>query len=102
VIPWFAWTVGVIAVEDITEIILHGYPLESLRRLAKKTTFFGLLIECGFCTSLWVAIPVCAVILSGWWVILMPLVLHRLSGAFHYGMNILREKRWEKNNAVGN
>lgn len=88
------WILAVVATEALVEILIHGYPFEWLRKLAKKTTFTGELFSCGWCLSVWIAAGVFIVVYLGFAIVLVPLVIHRLSNYLHYIYGILRRIRW--------
>lgn len=88
------YALAVIATEAVVEIVLHGRPFAWLRRLMAKRDLTNELFNCGWCLSTYVAAAMFAVVLSGWWIALAPLAIHRLSNVFHFGVMILREIRW--------
>jgi hypothetical protein len=90
------WVLGVVAVEALTEILIHGRPFEWFRKFMGKWDFTKELIQCGWCLSAWIAFGVFGIIMAGWGIILIPFVIHRLSNVFHFGVMILREIRWRK------
>lgn len=85
-----AWILTIIAVEAITEIIVAGSIFEKPRAyILAKNNFFSDLLACGYCTSVWIAIP------FGWAlpgtitsyiivdIIIKTFALHRLSNYIH-------------------
>lgn len=80
----------VLAVEAITEILVTGSIFDKPREwLASKSSFFGELIYCGYCTSVWVSASVAWISileLSGVLAVdyfITVMVLHRSSNLLH-------------------
>lgn len=84
------WLLAIIYVEAITEIFVESDVFTKFRLLLKKlSNFTGELISCGYCFSVWAAMPV------GWALpgdifgifvldaILKTFILHRLANIFH-------------------
>lgn len=75
---------GVVATEALTEILIHAEPFDKPRDwLMEKIDFLHKLLSCGWCLSVWVALLVFAVILKGWWIVLVPIAIHRMSNYLH-------------------
>jgi len=90
------WIVAIIAIEAITEILLHGTPFVWLRKLAAKNKYSNELLSCGWCLSFWVSLFVCSLVYFGLWILLIPIALHRLSNLLHYIWGIAQSLRWRK------
>lgn len=90
------WILAVVAVEAIVEILIHGRPFEWLRKIMEKREFTKELISCGWCTSCYVAVFVCVIILLHYEILLVPFAIQRASNLFHFLFGILRELRWKK------
>lgn len=70
-------------------------PLFNWRHI-KSCEFFHDLLDCGYCTSVWVAlIPAYWYVESNDWLTLgiFALVIHRLSNVIHFLIDVLDEKR---------
>jgi hypothetical protein len=94
---------SVVFVEGLTELVTKSVIFEPLReKLAAKNSFLNKLLQCGYCTSVWVAIfpaVFTAVLLacsfSLWFVLsAFPLVVvyHRMSNYLHN----VNDSRWDK------
>lgn len=80
--------IAVICTEAITQLIVHSEIFRPLRNLAENAgDFTGNLVNCGYCVSVWAAIP-CAFFMaplafpSEYWQLnwfIWMLVIHRLS-----------------------
>ena len=88
------WLMAIIAVESVTEIIVASNIMFGFRSLVNKiSSFFGELVTCGYCLSVWISASIafvmpgniCANTLLGIIVdfIIKTMVLHRMSNAFH-------------------
>jgi len=77
---------AIIAVEAITEILLHSELFGWLRKGLSKIKVF----DCGWCLSVWVAMFVFAIILLGLEIVLVPIAIHRMSNVFHDIYGFLR------------
>ena len=84
------WAAVVIFVEAVTEIIVSGEVFFGLRdAISSKSEFLGKLVNCGYCTSIWVSATVAWAVplpVTGHWFVDIPIkifVIHRLSNAFH-------------------
>lgn len=84
------WVTAVIAVEAVTEVLVDSSIFFNFRVwVSKWSKFFGELLSCGYCTSVWVAgvfaliIPLNVVDSRCVNLILCWLVLHRLSNVLH-------------------
>ena len=77
----------ILATEAITEIIVSGDIFSTFREYVWKiNSFFGKLINCGYCLSVWVSALLTIPIYNGLELIyLIPLVfaIHRLSNVWH-------------------
>ena len=99
---WFLF-VAVLATEAATNLLTKS---EFSSRTIKKflfrwrhidtCNFLHELLECGYCTSVWVAIP------TAYWylerinyvdLIVFALIIHRLSNILHFYIDVLDEKR---------
>ena len=95
---FIALVISIVIIETICELVTESYFFESFREfVAKKSFFFGLLVSCGYCLSIWVAIPFVLVIklnltntffdyFRAW------LLLHRLSNYLHHFIVGLRKR----------
>lgn len=79
-----------VTVEAITEIIVNGDIFQELRGwISRKSSFFGMLISCGYCLSVWTAmllagsIPFKIVPFAVFDYVIKVFVLHRLSNVVH-------------------
>ena len=99
---WFLALV-VLAVEAATNLLTKS---EFSTRTIKKLFFkwrrfkpFGFLhdlLDCGYCTSVWVAIPAAYWYLERFNVVdglVFTLIIHRLSNILHFYIDVLDEKR---------
>lgn len=93
----------VITVEAITELLVKSEFFESLRKWLfennnkKIFKFIHDLLDCGYCTSVWVAIFVVIMYFSLWCIfkyICFILCIHRLSNFFHFIM----DRMWDRKN----
>jgi hypothetical protein len=66
-----------IAVEAVTEILIHSELFAWLRKLLPR------LMTCGWCLSLWIAAGVWGLIVIDLWPPIIVLVIHRLSNLIH-------------------
>ena len=108
----FVWLYFIIFIEGVTEIITASDVLNNFRyRIGQRWDFWGKLVLCGYCTSVWIA-TICAFLVPPYnfpyinsiidnlfmpdWLksifyminfvivaLTKPLVLHRLSNVFH-------------------
>ncbi len=95
----------IIVVESVTEIIVKAGITESFRsfihvRHYTSTVYKYLneLVNCGYCTSFWIGIFVSVLYYTGlntYNIIYTGLVLHRLSNALHFFIDILRKGKGE-------
>ena len=79
-----------IAVEAITEIIVNGDIFQDLRGwISRNSPFFGMLVSCGYCLSVWTAmlfagsIPFKIIDVAVFDYVIKLFVLHRLSNVAH-------------------
>lgn len=94
------WLGAIIATEAVVELIVASSILFRARDwIAQRSAFFGELIHCGYCTSVWVAallfsyyLPVgdhlnalCASNILAWLIVLIAkaAIVHRLSNMVH-------------------
>jgi hypothetical protein len=77
------WLIAIIAVEGLTEILLHSALFEKPRAWLSRRGFFGKLFKCGWCLSLWVGLFVFGIILLRAEIVLIPIVFHRISNYIH-------------------
>jgi hypothetical protein len=80
--PWFRLTLAVLATWRITHLLaFEDGPADILvlLRRALGNSFFGKLMDCFYCLSLWVAAPLACLITNQW--IEWPLFWLALSGA---------------------
>lgn len=109
-----------VAVEAVTEILVTAKITDGLRNFIFRKampelpddfpdykdpprgtvlwSFLHDLLSCGYCTSVWVAMPAAALApwLFGWWVVnfgVMVFVLHRLSNWLHVVYSIVKKGR---------
>ena len=80
------YLIAIIAVEAITEILLHSELFEWLRKALPKIGLF----DCGWCLSVWVAGLVFAIVLMGLEIVLLPIAIHRVSNYLHDVYGLLR------------
>lgn len=85
-----------LATEAAVEIVLHGFPLEPLRKLAQLTTFTRKLFSCGWCLSVWVSAFLYAFTALVSPVLVYVLVVHRASNIMHASYERIRKgtPRW--------
>ena len=85
------WVISIIAAEAMTEIITKSDILFPIRKFMDRINpkFLGKLINCSYCTSVWVAMTI-AWVLPGtvfndiiFDIAIKTLCLHRLSNLFH-------------------
>ena len=74
---------AVIAVEALTEILLHSALIKRPRAWLCRFNFFKELFSCGWCISLWVGLFVFGLLLLRLEIILVPIVFHRASNYLH-------------------
>ncbi len=85
------WTALIIAIEAVVEIIVDSKIMLPFRNFAAKISpnFFGELFKCGYCFSVWVAIPAAFIAPGEIFgiiyldVFLKWILIHRLSNIFH-------------------
>lgn len=82
------WLLVVIATEAITEIIVNSEIFSGLRKFLSKSNFFGTLVNCGYCMSVWVALGTIWVLPKLFEIVLFDIiikvfVIHRLSNLWH-------------------
>ena len=80
--PWFRLTLAVLATWRLTHLLAaEDGPWDSIASLRRAlgNSFFGKLMDCFYCLSLWVAAPVACLLANNWkeW----PLLWLALSGA---------------------
>ena len=80
------YLIAIIAVEAITEILLHSELFGWLR----KVRWLNHLFDCGWCLSVWVAGLVFAIMLMGFEIVLLPIAIHRVSNYLHDIYGLLR------------
>ena len=92
----------IILVEAITEIIVASKIMQPLREfLFRNSPFFGELVDCGYCTSVWVSASVAWIVplLISPYLIVNYLVtmflLHRLSNVWHEAI-----QKWLNRNPI--
>lgn len=96
------WLFAIVYVEAITEIFVEAEIFQWFRDVLKRSKFFGALISCGYCFSVWAAAPIAwalpgtifgeANILPSWVVFFLDwickiFILHRLSNIFHEALS---------------
>lgn len=99
---WFL-AMTVLATEAATNLITKSeFSIRTIKKLVFKWRhvwpcgFLHDLLDCGYCTSVWVSIP------AAWWYlesfnlvdgIMFTLIIHRLSNILHFYIDVLDEKR---------
>jgi len=83
----------VIAVEGLTEIILHSGLFAKPRVFLSRFRYFKKLFECGWCLSVWVGFFVFGILLLGLEIVLVPIVLHRGSNYLHVIYSFVKYER---------
>ena len=85
-----SWILCVVAVEAVTEIVVTSEIFLRLRNfIAKISDFFGGLVGCGYCLSVWISASIAwalpGVVTDIWCIdfIIKVFVLHRASNALH-------------------
>lgn len=98
------WLFFVVLIEALVELLLTAEPLEPPRAwISRKSKFVAGLLSCGYCFSVWVAMPAAWILPSPmslaigygfdykwlifceeyiWWLV-NGIILHRLSNVFH-------------------
>jgi len=87
------WLIAIIAVEGLTEILLHSALFDKPRVFLSRFRYFKKLFECGWCLSLWVGFFVFGILLLGLEIFLVPIVLHRLSNYLHAIYSLVKYAR---------
>jgi hypothetical protein len=85
------WVVVIIVTEALVEIVVDSKIMMPLRNwiVKKEPDFFGELIKCGYCFSVWMAIPGAFIlpgdIFGNWYfdLFIKWILLHRTSNIFH-------------------
>lgn len=92
------WIVAIIAVEALVEIWLESELFDKPRIwMGAKSDFLSEFVTCGWCLSVWVAIPVFLLVYFGLWWLLIPLALHRASNYLHDINGLVRRSGRRKN-----
>lgn len=79
-----------IAVEAITEILIHSTLLDKLRNALRKVGVFDDLFSCGWCMSVWAALFVFGLFVLRIEFVLAPIIMHRLSNYLHVIYNLVK------------
>jgi hypothetical protein len=64
----------------VVEILVHSDLLDAVR---PTRGLLGKLFGCGWCLSVWVAGAACALVMCGYWWVLVPFVVSRASNVAH-------------------
>jgi hypothetical protein len=89
------WLLAVIAVESLTEIVVHSELLQKPKTWIMRCGFFRELLSCPWCTSIWIGFGVFAVVMLKVEVVLIPFVVSRLSNYLHLGFGLLKRVRFK-------
>jgi len=77
--PWFEFTLGVLATWRLAHLLAHeDGPFDAVVRLRRRAGdgIFGRLMDCAYCLSLWIALPLALFLAgSGWRTLLWWLAL---------------------------
>lgn len=95
----FEFFILCMATEALVQLIFHGAPVQPFRRLIQRATPFlrseeeGHLLDCPYCTSVWVGFALVAL----WYYrpvvifVFAALAVHRLSNLVHLGLSYVRD-----------